>query len=55
MQINLTKDQAQMLLQFCDLVVKNVGIQAAKDAYELAVIIQTAIQEQEPAAEQGVK
>lgn len=43
MTIDLTKEQTQMLLNFCDLVVRNVGIQAAKDAYELAVILQTAL------------
>lgn len=43
MQIDLTKEQTQMLLNFCDLVVRNVGLQAAKDAYELAVILQTAL------------
>ena len=46
MQIEFTKEQAQMLLNFCDLVVRNVGIQAAKDAYELAVIIQSAIEQE---------
>jgi hypothetical protein len=51
MQIEFTPTQAQMLLQFCDLIVRNVGIQAAKDAYELAVIIQEAINRETPAAE----
>lgn len=46
MTIELTKEQTQMLLNFCDLVVRNVGLQAAKDAYDLAVILQTALEKE---------
>lgn len=47
MNIELTKDQAQNLLQLIDVAVKAAGLQAAKPAYDVASIIQEAINQEE--------
>lgn len=43
MQIELTPAQAQNLLQLIDLAVKAGGLQVAKPAYDVAAVIQQAI------------
>lgn len=43
MQLTLTTEQAQNLLQLIDLAVKAGGLQVAKPAYDLGSIIQQAI------------
>lgn len=50
MNIELTQQQAQNLLQLLDVSVKAGGLNAAAPALELATIVQTAInaQKQEP-------
>lgn len=51
MKIEITTSQAQNLLQLIDIAVKAAGLQAAKPAYDIASIIQQAIDAQ-PAEEE---
>ena len=45
MQIELTPEQAQALLQLIDMAVKSGGLNVAKPAYDIAAIVQTALNE----------
>ena len=47
MQINLTPEQAQTLLQLLDIAVKAGGLQVAKPAYDIAAIVQESITQEE--------
>lgn len=46
MTINLTPEQAQNLLQLIDLAVKAGGLNVAKPAYDIAVIVQESMNNQ---------
>ena len=47
MNIQLTYEQAQNLLQLIDLAVKAGGLNVAKPAYDIAAIVQEAINQSE--------
>jgi hypothetical protein len=47
MQIELTKEQAQTLLQLLDIAVKAGGLQVAKPAYDIATVVQESINQEE--------
>lgn len=46
MQIELAPEQARNLLQLIDMAVKAGGLNVAKPAYDIAAIVQTALNEQ---------
>ena len=48
MQIELTTQEAQQLMQLLDLATKSGGLQAAQAALPIAVKVQTAIEQEKP-------
>lgn len=48
MQIELTTQEAQQLIQLLDLATKSGGLQAAQAALPLAIKVQTAIEQEKP-------
>lgn len=48
MQIELTTQEAQQLVQLLDLATKSGGLQAAQAALPIAIKVQTAIEQEKP-------
>lgn len=48
MQIELTTQEAQQLMQLLDLATKSGGLQAAQAALPIAIKVQTAIEQEKP-------